>query len=83
MAAGRFENRIVELEDAIVRCSSARRATVLRQVLALFVSERPQATYDLNALDEVLVSLSRPAESSELVELTDWAAAGSVDGTLS
>ena len=54
-----------------MRCSSARRATVLRQVLALFVSERPQTTYDLNALDEVLVSLSRPAESSELVELTD------------
>lgn len=71
MAAARFDASLIELEDVIVRCSSSRRADVLRQVVVLFVSPQ-QREWDLvAALDEVLVRLSHPAETRELIELSD------------
>lgn len=71
MAATRFDAQIAELENVIVRCSSSRRADVLREVLAQFVSQEPRCKCDLAALDEVLVRLSRPADTSQLIELSD------------
>ncbi len=71
MAATRFDAQIAELEHVIVRCSSSRRSDVLRAVLAQFVSQAPPCKCDLAALDEVLVRLSRPADTSELIELSD------------
>jgi uncharacterized protein (DUF2336 family) len=70
MAATRSEALLARLEDTITRCSSSRRADVLRQVLALFVSPQSQGKCDLAALDEVLLRLSRPAETLELAELS-------------
>lgn len=68
MPLSRFEARLSDLEDAYVRCSSSRRAEILRQVLGSFVVE--QRRCDVVALDEVLLRLSRPAEAPELRELS-------------
>ncbi|WLB23993.1 DUF2336 domain-containing protein [Bradyrhizobium japonicum] len=68
MPVSRFEARLSDLEDAYIRCSSARRAEILRQVLGSFVVE--QRHCDVVALDEVLLRLSRPAEAPELRELS-------------
>jgi uncharacterized protein (DUF2336 family) len=70
MPVSRSETHFTDFDDALVRCSSRRRADVLRQVIRLFVAVE-QRNCNLDALDRVLVRLSRPAESCELVELSD------------
>ena len=70
MAAGRSAALLARLDDAFVRCSTERRATVLREVTRLFLSQQAERSYNSGSLDEVLVCLIKRAEAAELASLS-------------
>lgn len=71
MATGASAALIVELEDALARCSKGRRALVIEQVIKLFLAQPQENVRHLSSFDEVLACLIRQAELVGLANLSN------------
>jgi uncharacterized protein (DUF2336 family) len=71
MTTGASAALIAELEDALARCARHRRASVINEVIRLFLEQPERNVRHLGSFDQVLACLIRQAEVSDLASLSN------------
>lgn len=70
MPPARSTALVTELEHALVRCPKDQRASVIQEVIKLFLARQTENVPQLSSFDEVLASLIRQAELADLPNLS-------------